>query len=572
MNTFEGRKIDVSSPLTEYPTPQFKRDSYLCLNGPWDFYLGKSAPQKYEEKIIVPYAVETALSGVNKKVDANDTMYYHRTFSLPEGFRKRRVLLHFEAVDQIADVYLNDIHIAHHEGGYLPFTVDCLELRPGENDLRVEVKDDTASELFPRGKQSPRPGGIWYTPTSGIWGSVWLESVPDQVIQNLVIEPDFDAKSVKISAKFEGKMMTSEVAVSFAGKLIAKGVLDENLSVVLPLPRFLPWTPEKPYLYDVSVTINEDKVTSYFGMRKFSMMEVDGHQVFALNNAPLFLSGVLDQGYFPESGLTPPSDKAMVDDILAMKEMGFNCLRKHIKIEPMRWYYHCDRLGMIVIQDMINGGAKYKNLLIMTAPFINYHLDDTKTYQKLGRSSAMSRKYFERDLAMSVERLRNCVSIGIWTLFNEGWGQFDAVRLTERLRELDSTRLIDSTSGWFDQGCGDFASRHVYFKKFKPKPVTGRILALSEFGGYSLRIKDHVYSKRNFGYTRVNNEAALMKKMEKLYREQIMPAKTAGLSIAIYTQLSDVEEETNGLLTYDRKVTKVKTIWMKRLNEELIHK
>ena len=298
-------------------------------------------------------------------------------------------------------------------------------------------------------------------------------------------------------------------------------------------------------------------------------MEKDGHKVFALNNEPLFLTGVLDQGYFPESGLTPPTDKAMADDIEVMKSLGFNCLRKHIKIEPMRWYYHADRLGMIVIQDMVNGGAPYNPFLIVSAPFIPWKKDDTKRMNRFGRGDEASRAFFEQELVGTVERLKNCPCIAIWTLFNEGWGQFEAKRLTAKLRKLDPNRLIDSTSGWFDQGVGDFASRHIYFRKIRLKPSPNRILALTEFGGYSLRVEDHVYSHKNFGYAKTKDEKELTARLEKLYREQVIPAKKQGLSVAILTQLCDVEEETNGLLTYDRKVTKVKAKTMIALNEEL---
>lgn len=571
MQTFEGRKINPNSPLSEYPTPQFRRDSYFNLNGEWDFEIqGKNGELRHKGKIIVPYAVETEASGVKMKVGPEDTLVYSRRFRIPEGFRQKRVLLHFEAVDQIADVCLNSVPIAHHEGGYLPFTVDMLELLPGENLIEVRVKDDTASPLYPRGKQANNPNTIWYTATSGIWGSVWLESVPKEVIQSLTIVPDFDHGEVEIEAKFEGKMLSSQVIVSRQGKEVARSELNSEFKTRIALPNVIPWTPTLPALYDVEVRINEDKVQSYFGMRKFSVMEKDGHEVFALNNEPLFLSGVLDQGYFPESGLTPPTDQAMIEDIQRMKDMGFNMLRKHIKIEPMRWYYHCDRLGMIVIQDMVNGGAPYKPLLIALAPFFNFHFGDMPNYGRLGRASKQGRDFFESEMKGTVERLKNVVSIGIWTLFNEGWGQFDSVRLTTVLRNLDPTRLIDSTSGWFDQKAGDFSSHHVYFKKIRLKPTENRILSLSEFGGYSWRVDGHTYGAKNFAYGSAKDQKALEAKLEKLYKKQVIPAKNLGLSVAVLTQLSDVENETNGLLTYDRKVTKVDPRFMKRINKELI--
>ena len=571
MQTFEGRKIDANSPLSEYPTPQFRRDSYFCLNGIWDFkLLHEDGNPAYEGEIVVPYAVETEASHVKLPVLATDKMIYTKKFVLPEGFRQKRVLLHFEAVDQIADVYLNGIHIAHHEGGYLPFTVDCMELSRGENELVVEVKDDTDSPLYPRGKQASKPNKIWYTATSGIWGTVWMESVPTEVIQSIAITPIFDTKEVEIAAKFEGKMVSSEIEISLGNKVVAKGSFDKEAMCRLHLPLFRPWTPATPVLYDVKVTVNQDTVHSYFGMRKFSMMEKDGHKVFALNNEPLFLSGVLDQGYFPESGLTPPTEQAMIDDIVAMKDLGFNMLRKHIKIEPMRWYYHCDRLGMIVIQDIVNGGSAYSDFLIWFAPFIPFKFDDTKPMKTLGRGSAEGKKIFESELQGTVQRLYNCPCIGIWTLFNEGWGQFDSMRLTTVLRELDSTRLIDSTSGWFDQGSGDFSSRHIYFRKIRLKPAEKRILALTEFGGYSWHVDGHSYNAKSFSYGKAKNQKDLENKLTKLYEQQVIPAKEKGLSVAVLTQLSDVEGETNGLLTYDRKVTKVSKRVMLALNGELI--
>ena len=570
MQTFECRKIQPENPLNEYPTPQFRRDSFLSLNGKWDFaFSPNERVEEYDREIIVPYAPETLVSGINSKVPEGAKLHYRKIFELPEGFRGARVLLHFEAVDQVCDVYLNGIKIAHHEGGYLPFTVDCLELKRGKNELVAVVSDDVASPIYPRGKQSPKPGGIWYTPTSGIWGSVWLESVPSQVIQSLDIKPDFDAKKVRIAAKFEGKMNNSKVTVSYNGTTIGEAVLDEDHVCEIPIAPFNPWTPKTPALYDVTVQINQDKVHSYFGMRKFSVVEKDGHRVFALNNEPLFLTGVLDQGYFPESGLTPPTDKAMVDDIVAMKSLGFNCLRKHIKIEPMRWYYHADRLGMIVIQDMVNGGAPYNPFLIVSAPFIPWKKDDTHRMSRFGRGDKASRDFFESELEGTVERLKNCPCIAIWTLFNEGWGQFEAKRLTEKLHSLDPTRLIDSTSGWFDQGVGDFSSHHIYFRKIRLKPSRDRILALTEFGGYSLRLEDHVFSTHNFGYAKTKDQNDLTNKIEKLYMQQVIPAKQNGLSVAILTQLCDVEEETNGLLTYDRKVTKINPKVIVALNEVL---
>ena len=569
MWTYDGRKVDRDCPLPEYPTPQFARDSYLCLNGEWDFYIDESPNNHsfYPQKILVPFSVETPLSGIEHRVTAEQTLHYRRTFTLPEGFRKQRVLLHFEAVDQRCDVYLNGVRVVHHEGGYLPFTIDCLELRDGENELCVDVQDDVTSPAFPRGKQSPKSTGIWYEGTSGIWGSVWLESVPNQVIQSLRLTPDYDGRKIKVEAAFEGKAESSDVEVSLNGHLVAKGELDANLSCLLDVSsNFHPWSPEHPILYDLRIRINDDEVKSYFAMRKFSSLMHEGHRVFALNDKPYFLSGLLDQGYYPDGGLTPPTDEAMVNDIEFAKRMGFNMLRKHIKIEPMRWYYHCDRLGMIVIQDFINGGDPYKLRYIALAPFFSFHFKDTEKYARFGSQSEAWRKRFEEDMAPIVKRLYNSPCIAAWTLFNEGWGQFDSVRLTAKLRELDPTRLIDSTSGWHDQGAGDFCSKHIYFKKVRLDPSPDRILFLSEFGGYVHAEEGHSVKGKGVFYARKKD---LTQSLVRLYEDEIVPCLADGLSATVLTQLTDVEQELNGLITYDRKVVKVDEKAMKAINEKL---
>ncbi len=570
MWTYEGRKVDQNCPLSEYPTPQFARDSYLCLNGQWDFYIDETPNNHsfYPQKILVPFAVETPLSGIERHVEAADVLHYRRKFTLPEGFRKGRVLLHFEAVDQRCDVYLNGVRVVHHEGGYFPFTVDCLELQEGENELCVDVQDDVDSPVFPRGKQAKESSGIWYTGTSGIWGSVWLESVPNEVIQSIRLTPDFDERRLFVEAKFEGKPLSSQIEAYLDGHLVATGEFDADLGCVLDLSsHFRPWTPEKPVLYDLKIRINDDEVKSYFAMRKFSSLTYKGHRVFALNNKPYFLAGLLDQGYFPDGGLTPPSDLAMANDIETAKSMGFNMLRKHIKIEPMRWYYHCDRLGMIVIQDFVNGGDHYSQFYFSVAPFIPFKFDDTVKLKKFGSSRPEYRKRFEEDMTPTVQRLYNVPSIAAWTLFNEGWGQFEAVRLTAYLRELDPTRLIDSTSGWYDQGVGDFRSRHIYFRKVRLKPSEDRILFLSEFGGYVHVVEGHTATTgKGIHYFKKKD---LTKAMVDLYEKELIPAKEVGLSVTALTQFTDVEEELNGLVTYDRKVVKVDQKKMSELNARL---
>ena len=570
MNPVEQNALQ---PLAEYPTPQFRRDSYLCLNGPWEFHVDQDPNNHsvFDYNIVVPFAVETQLSGIKRRIKKGDILHYRKLFTIPFGFRRDRILVHFEAVDQVCDVYLNGVKIAHHEGGYLPFTADCLELKAGVNELIVDVWDDTSSPVYPRGKQRERSGGIWYTPTSGIWGSVWIESVPNQLIQSLRITPDFDARSVSIAVQFEGKIEDSLVEVSLRGNVIATATLDEHAVAVIPLKNnFDPWSPERPVLYDVKVRANTDTIVSYFAMRKFSSCNWKGHTVFALNNKPYFLTGVLDQGYFQESGLTPPSDDAMIRDLSLMKNMGFNMIRKHIKIEPMRWYYHCDRLGLIVIQDMVSGGDPVKLGLFLSAPFFHWNIDDTKQYNLLGRENEEGRRFYEAEMERTVQRLYNCPCIAAWTLFNEGWGQFDSVRLTEKLRSLDPTRLIDSTSGWFDQGAGDFNSRHVYFKKVSFKDDGKRIMSLSEFGAYSHVAEGHCETKKKTFYRYFPSIESLNKAVAKLYNTQIIPMLNQGLSVAVLTQLSDVEQETNGLITFDRKVIKIRIEEIAALNRKLV--
>ena len=576
MYTLEGKRIDLNCPCAEYPTPQFRRDSYISLNGYWEFSLDEDPVNhvNYPYGIVVPFSVETPLSQIDQSVKKGQFMHYRKFFTLPDDFNVGRVLLHFEAVDQIADVFLNGVKIAHHEGGYLPFTVDCMELRPGKNELLVDVIDDTSSPIYPRGKQSLKPSGIWYTATSGIWGSVWLESVPNEVIQSIKIDPDYDHKQVRIRVKFEGKIKNSSIKATFAGKFIAETQLDNEGNAVLPLrSAFHPWSPETPDLYGLEVNVNNDVVHSYFAMRKFSIVEHQGHKVFGLNNKPYFLKGVLDQGYYPDGGLTPPSDLAMSNDLELLKDLGFNMVRKHIKVENMRWYYHCDRLGLIVIQDFPNAGRPYKKLLIWTAPFFTYHFDDTKRHSLLGRKDKEGRDYFEKTMPDYVERLYNVPSIAIWTLFNEGWGQFDSVRLTQYLRSLDSTRLIDSTSGWFDNGAGDFDSKHIYFRKVDMEPNKGdRILSLSEYGAFSLMVSGHCFNEKKTSYKYFETLENLSDAIIKCQEEEVLPQIKKGLSVSVLTQLSDVESETNGLITYDRKVVKVDKVGLRNANQKLAFK
>ncbi|MBP5091430.1 MAG: glycoside hydrolase family 2 [Bacilli bacterium] len=571
----EGAKVARANPLPEHPRPQAKRKDVLMLNGEWDFSINKNKanPNEYDSKIVVPFAVETSFSSVGRRIGKDDFLHYRRTFDVPEGLDAKKAILHFDAVDQVADVYVNGVFLAHHEGGYLPFSMTLTDLKAKGNVIEVSVNDDTDSEIFPRGKQMNENKGIWYTPTSGIWQSVWLEFVPDSYIDSFRIHIDYDKKEATINAKFVGSALGSTVKASFKGETVDVAEFDANGEAKLHFDKsFHPWSPEEANLYDLLLIDGEDSVESYLAMRKFGSIEHEGHLVLALNNKPYFASGVLDQGYWPESGLTAPSDQAMIDDILLLKDMGFNMVRKHIKIEPLRWYYHCDRLGLLVMQDFISGGAPYKKILINLRPFIEFNFNDKKPsiHKLLGRGNIKSQERFIADMPQIIDHLFNVPSIYCWVLFNEGWGQFDTVKNFEYLLSLDDSRTIDANSGWYDQKVGDYSSRHIYFRKAKIKNDKVRMLSLSEFGGYSLKTPGHMYDEKSFGYKEFKDAASLNEGMKRLYEREIIPLmKKEGLSTTVYTQLSDVEQEINGLITYDRKVIKVDKDLMRSLNNQL---
>lgn len=576
MFTKEGLKIDREHVLSEHPDPQFRRKEFVILNGEWDFAIDQSnnPPAQYDLKILVPFAVETPLSGIERRVGKRDHLHYRRFIQMPEDYDGAPYLLHFGAVDQICYVYVNGMLVAHHENGYTPFSGLVKNLMPGQNEIRVEVIDDTDSEIHPRGKQMNKNGGVWYTPTSGIWQTVWMEKVPEDYILGFRLLPEYDRKGLFVHVNFSGQILSSSLSVFVDGEQILESHLDEKGNAFLDLSNaFHPWSPEDPFLYDLKLKVNQDEAESYFALRKVSSIDFDKHKVFALNDKPLFLSGVLDQGYYPDGGLTPPSDQAMVNDIEFTKRLGFNMIRKHIKIEPKRWYYHCDRLGMLVIQDFVNGGSPYKKLFINLRPFITWQEDDKLPNKQkiLGRGNPESRKHFIAEIPETIDTLINCPSIVAWTLFNEGWGQFDTIKCLDLLNILDSTRLVDANSGWFDQGVGDFCSQHIYFRKLKLKNDGHRILSLSEFGGYSCRVADHAFSPKNFGYKTYPDLASLSKALVALLEKQVLPNVKEGLSVSVLTQITDVEQETNGLITYDREVVKVDEKEISAINHRLTH-
>ena len=551
MNTVWTDAVDLNNPLPEYPRPQLARRGWMSLNGPWDYAINDSTrfPREFDGQIIVPFSPETGLSGVKRGIKSGEYLWYRREIIVPPAFSGKRIILHFGAVDQTAVVWVNSSQVINHTGGYLPFEADVTEaIEDGVMLITVRVSDDTEKGGHTRGKQKTRRGGIWYTPQSGIWQSVWMEAVPECYVKNLRVTPLFDQGSVEIAAEIVGE---EPAYAGFNGRSYL-------LPAEMPVPDFEAWSPENPRLYGFTVTCGEDEVQSYFAMRKFSVEQDErGVPRLFLNNRPYFQNGVLDQGYWPDGLYTAPTDEAMIYDISAAKAMGFNMLRKHIKVEPLRWYYHCDRLGMLVWQDMPNGGGSY-NAAVVSAPLVTgVHIKDG-AYALFARGDKEARAEFRAELAEMVRHLYNCPCVSMWVIFNEGWGQFDAADMLELVRSIDKTRPIDHASGWHDQGVGQVKSEHVYFRRYSFKPdKKGRAVLLSEFGGYGHRVLGHCFGNKDFGYKKFEMPAQLEIAIEELYQGQIGPARLQGLSAAVYTQLADVEDELNGLLTYDRKVAKI---------------
>lgn len=548
--------MNLGKLISEYPRPQLYRESYKSLNGLWDYKITREdvIPSNYDGKILVPFSPETKLSGVNRLVTPKDYLFYHLEFSLDDLLFKDKVILHFLAVDQIAEVYLNGVYLGKHVGGFLPFEFEIKKyLNKDKNDLVVKVKDYTDSSYYSRGKQRLHHGGIWYTPQSGIYFPVWIESVSSDYIQNIKFTPDIDNEEIVINITSDAK----EAIIRIFG---ADRPISTNKDVHVKVKNMRLWSPEDPYLYFIKVNTDNDEVTSYFAMRKVSLIKDDsGLTRIALNNKPYFMKGVLDQGYYRDGLLTPSSYSDYEKDIDLVKSLGFNMIRKHIKIEIPRWYFECDRKGIIVWQDFVNGGSHYK-LKTITLPLLTGKSVKDDRYKLFSRIDETGRKEAYQEFVDTINYLYNFPSICLWTIFNEGWGQFDSERIYNSLKENDNTRLFDHASGWHDQGVSEVESYHVYFKHFCPNfpsKTPQRALILSEFGGFVLPIKGHI-QKGNHVYKSFKTYEDWLAKFKDSIEVDIKKNIPIGLSAFVYTQLSDVEEECNGFITFDREVLKVK--------------
>ena len=569
-----AEELNPAQVLPEYPRPQMERPDWKNLNGLWQYaVIPKDAalPDSFEGEILVPFAIESSLSGVCRRLGENSELVYQRTFSVPADWRGRNVLLHFGAVDWRADVWVNGVKVGRHEGGFAPFSFDitaALLPKGNDNTLTVRVWDPTDRGPQPRGKQVNEPSGIWYTPVSGIWQTVWLEPVAEQHIGSLRITPDIDRRTLSIEADTRGCTSGTllEVEVYDGQSLVAAGKSINAQPVEIRMPEDMKlWSPESPFLYDLKVRLTEgrktlDEVDSYAAMRKFSTLrDKDGIVRLALNNRPIFQYGPLDQGWWPDGLYTAPTDEALRYDVEMTKKLGFNMIRKHIKVEPARWYTHCDQLGIIVWQDMPSGD---RNPEWQSRQYFNG--------TELKRSPE-SEAYYRKEWKEIIDACYSYPCIGVWIPFNEAWGQFKTPEIAEWTKQYDPTRLVNPASGGNHYPCGDILDLHNY-----PQPDlylydAQRATVLGEFGGIGLVLKEHVWEPdRNWGYVQFSSPKEVTDEYVK-YADKLYNLVKRGFSAGVYTQTTDVEVEDNGFMTYDRKVVKVDVDLVREANLRLIH-
>lgn len=568
-------KIDPANPLPDYPRPQLVRNNWTNLNGLWNYSIrpvDEAKPSAHEGSILVPFAVESALSGVQRTVGKDSVLWYERNFALPKSLKGKRLLLHFGAVDWQCDVYINEQHVGTHKGGFDPFSFDITNAlsKKGAQKLVVKVWDPSDEGPQPRGKQVRNPHGIWYTPVTGIWQTTWLETVPESYISSTRQTPDLDKSQLTIKTNIENAKDGDKVLVKVVngGQTISEKEVDAGQEAVLTISDPKLWTPESPFLYDLKISLVRNKkvvddVSSYFAMRKISMAkDADGIQRMLLNNSFVFQYGPLDQGWWPDGLYTAPTEDALVFDIAKTKEMGFNMIRKHVKVEPARWYYHCDKLGMLVWQDMPSGDMG--NRWEMRPGIYGKATDKDRTPE--------SEAIFRNEWKEIMQDFHNFPSIVVWVPFNEAWGQFKTADIVNWTMKADPSRLVNTASGGNFEPVGHIIDLHNYPEPLMPDPAlfgSDRILVLGEFGGLGLPLETHTWQeKNNWGYQSFKNKEDLFKRYDEFINA--MPHLIEkGLSAAVYTQTTDVEVETNGIITYDRKVIKMDPAALKRIHQRL---
>ncbi len=571
ISTRWASKISPESVLPEYPRPQLKRTEWKNLNGLWKYAILPKQTKRvnsFDGDILVPFPVESALSGVKRSLKSKQKLWYQRKFEIPKEWVRKRVLLHFGAVDSEATVWVNDKEVGSHKGGNTPFSFDITDKvnKNLENEIIVSVWDPTDKGGVERGKQTLKPYGIKYTAMSGIWQTVWIEPVPETYVKSLKIITDIDKELMKMSINLVKIQSDDKVVFSILekNKEIGKFVKDVSGTYEIKIPTPKLWAPNDPFLYDLKITLERDgkmidEVSSYFGMRKISVgTDEKGFKRLMLNNKELFQLGPLDQGYWPDGLYTAPTDEALKFDIEIAKELGFNTIRKHVKVEPERWYYHCDKLGVLVWQDKVPGGNM--NLLAAIKGILA-----RKKQKEVYRPEEQKRQYY-KELEEMITTLYNHPSIIMWVPFNEGWGQFDTVNVVNKVKELDPYRLVNNASGWHDFGIGDVADCHKYIGPGIPENIKGRVAVCGEFGGLGLYVKEHMWQKKfRFVYKKFDTAEQVLKTYGDLI-SKLKEMKKKGLSAGIYTQITDVEGELNGLLTYDREVVKIDKSQVKEWN------